>query len=158
MVQIIKNDYAQYSSWRCKDCNYTDYHVVINGRKSYFHRIEKGAKSYEILSRHEMAVRLMYFRKTNYKYVDCNIPSSYQPGCTIAERFDFIRKNGYTPCHTFGASLYWSKELNCWVFHGNLHEYSYAWNFYIYDREIVDYILEQIKTLPKEWENTKIEL
>lgn len=158
MVQIIKNDYTEFSRWYSEDRNYTDYFVVINGKKSYFHRIDKGAKEYERLSRHEMAVRLMYFRKTGYKYVDCNIPSAYQPGCTLAERFDFIRKNGYTPCRIIGVNLYWAKELNCWVFIGNLEEYSYCWYFYIYDREIVSYILEQIKTLPKEWENIKIEL
>lgn len=158
MVGIEKRDYTQYSNWRCKNCDYTDYFVVINGKKSYFHRIEKSAKSYEILSRHEMAVRLMYFRKTGYKYVDCNIPSSWQPGCTIAERFDFIRKNKFTPDKTIGAHLYWAEELNCWCFMGNLNEYSYAWNFSIFDKEIVDYILEQVKTLPKEWKKMKINL
>lgn len=158
MVQIFKKDYTQFSRWNCEDRNYTDYFVVVNGVKSYFHRIDKCAKKYEILSRHEMAVRLMFFRKTGYKYVDCNIPSSYQPGCTIAERFDFIRKNGYTPDPHIGVNLYWAEETNCWVFIGNLRECSYAWHFYIYDRKIVDYILQQIRTLPEEWNNIKIEL
>ena len=158
MVQIIKNDYSEHSRWDGCIRNYTDYFVVVNGRKSYFHRIDKEAKSYEILSRHEMAVRLMYFRKTGYKYVDSNIPSMWQPGCSIAERFDFIRKNGYTPDLDIGAHLVWSKELNAWQFLGNLKEYSYAWNFYIYDSSVVVYILEQLETLKPEWKNIDIKL
>ena len=161
MVQIVKKDYVQYSAWNSENRHYTDYYVVMNGKKHYFHRIDNDndpKHTWEILSRHEMAVRLMYFRKTGYKYVDCNIPSQWQPGCTIEERFDFIRKGNYTPDHTIGAHLYWSNEINCWVFIGNLHERSYAWHFYIYDESIVNYILEQIKTLHKDWENMKIEL
>lgn len=156
MVQIIKRDYTQFSSWECRDCDYTDYNIVINGKKSYFHRVRKDAKDYQGLSRHEMAVRLMYFRKTGYKYVDCNIPSMWQSGCTISERFDFIRKNGYTP--TDFAALYWNEALNCWCFHGNLNEYSYVWSFLIYSRDVVDSILEELKTLPKAWRKMKIEL
>lgn len=156
MVQIIKRNYTAYSAWNNSDRNYTEYSVVVNGRKSYFHRIDNDSKTYEILSRHEMAVRLSYFRKTGYKYVDCNIPSPWQPGCTITERFDFIRRNAYTPCKNCGVALYWSHELNAWCFSGNLKEYSYSWHFIIYDKSVVDDILRELKTLPKEWEDILI--
>ena len=158
MIEIVKKEYTAYSRWNGCDRSYIDYYVVVNGKESYFHRIDKDSKWYEILSRHEMAVRLMYFRRTGYKYVDCNIPSQWQPGCTIEERFDFIRKGNHVPDPTIGVELYWSNEINAWCFMGNLKGYSYAWYFYIYDKSIVDYILEQLKTLPKEWENITIKL
>ena len=150
MIEIVKTNYTQHSPWHGCDRNYTEYNVVINGKKSYFHRIDKDAKPYETFSRHEMAVRLRFFHKTGCKYVNCNIPSQWEQDSTLEEKFSFIRKNGYTPDLDM-TEIYWSDELNAWSFFGNLTEYSYAWYFYIYDKSVVDYILEQIKTLPKEW-------
>lgn len=150
MVKIEKRNYQAYSGWYNCIRHYTEYSVVINGTKSYFGRLDNDCKRpYEIGSRHQMAVRLDYFRKTGYRYVDCQIPSAWHPGFSIQERLDFIRKNGYTP--TEFAELYRDDELNAWVFCGNLLQYSYSWFFIIYDKKVVDDIIRQLKEMPEVW-------
>lgn len=157
-MEIIKKNVVAYSRWYGENRHRTEYWVRLNGRTSYFGCIDNDAvHTYDPNSRHQMAVQLAYLHKTGYRYVDRNIPSSYQPGCSLEERFDFIRKGGYTPDKTIGVTLYWDDHINAWGFIGNLHEYSYAWNFYIYDRSVVEYILREMQTL-NGWENVNVKL
>jgi hypothetical protein len=139
-----------FSSWYSGEVDHIDTYALFNGEKYHIRGravgsvvsefdIERGIEEIEELKRH--------FIKSRGKWICAYCPSGMlgqNPNWADPFEFlDFVRKNEYT----FNEFLGISEHKDHWEFHGNLTEISYAFSFRIFDKDIIERIKKDLKTL-----------
>lgn len=145
-IEIVKGEaYRRFSAWWSREILCTEYSFKREGNLHFIHtlRHDTGRKFDDKRQRSEMAGYLWQLRKNNFRYLCLHARSK-----DIYEFIDFIKKNGYTIDQMWKDVIFHYEDLGMYEFHGNLVEYSAAFQYQIYDKAMVEEIKELIKDIP----------
>lgn len=131
------------SGWYGKVITYIPYYFEHGGKRYLLQSLatETGNGYDDRNERRELAVLLLNLRKNRYRYV-----TFYSVKKDIFEFFDWLRKNEYT-LEVHGKLL--GIHTDFVDFHGNVCEYSAAFHYRIYSRELLGHIINQLRTVKR---------
>lgn len=144
--QIVKGEpFWQYMAWYNTNVAYIPYSFVMDGKKLFFRNIATCTKSLinERKNRNELAGLLRNLRANHYEY--CTFHSVKKD---IFEFFDWLQKNKYT-LEIQGELFDFADDRSHVDFHGNVCEYSAAFYYRIYSRELFSHIINQLRTVKR---------
>ncbi len=143
---IIKDEPSQnYSSWHNNTVQYIPYHFEINGERKFICnlRTNTGREIDDARYRKEMAGHLLNLRRNLYGYL-----TFYANKTDIFEFFKWLRKNHYT-LEVHGTLFDFAPDRSYVDFHGNVCEYSAAFHYRIYSRELLENIIYQLRRVKR---------
>lgn len=148
---LIKGEaFHKFLSWHNKVVTYVPYQFDMEGKRYFLQNLmtETGNPHDERRCRRELAALLLNLRRNHYQY--CTF---YSDKRDIFEFFDWVRNNNYT-LEVHGALLSFSQEEGFADFCGNIVEYSAAFRFRIYSRELLRHVINQLRTVKRRklWE------
>lgn len=134
---------VRYMAWYRSDVTYVPYSFIVDGKKRFFRSLttRTGSESDDRRNRDEMAALLRNLRGNHYEYC-----AFYSPKKDIFEFFDWLRQNKYT-LEIQGALFSFAPNRSFVDFHGNVCEYSAAFHYRVYSRELFMHIINQLRTV-----------
>lgn len=145
--QIIRDDkYQLYSSWYGKIVTRTPYYFVDDNNEKHFIlnlASDTGREFDDENNRRELAGFLYQLRKNQWKYITFH--SRY---LKISDFFNWVREHDYTLEIHHGCLLEFSNPSHV-DFSGNIVEYSAVFNYRIFTRETVEYVIKQLRTVKR---------
>ena len=134
---------VRYMAWYRSDVTYVPYSFIVDGKKRFFRSLttRTGSESDDRRNRDEMAALLRNLRGNHYEYC-----AFYSPKKDIFEFFDWLRQNKYT-LEIQGALFSFAPNRSFVDFHGNVCEYSAAFHYRVYSRELFMHITNQLRTV-----------
>ncbi len=150
---IIKGEaFQKYSAWHNNIVLYIPYHFEIDGKRKFICNLcsNTGREFDDARYRKEMAEHLLNLRKNIYDYV-----TFYSYKTDIFEFFEWLRKNHYT-LEVHGTLFDFAPDRSYVDFHGNVWEYSAAFSYRIYSRELFENIIYQLRRVKRQaaWTRT----
>lgn len=145
-IELVKNKpYRKFFGWWRKEVQNTDYGFICDGKWHFIHtlRHDTGNQSDDRRLRNELADYLSQLRKNGFKYF-CH----HSRNKDIYEFIDFIKQNQFTIDMMLNDVIGHYEDLGMYEFHGNLVEYSAAFQYPIYDESMVEEIKILIKDIP----------
>ncbi len=145
-IEIVKGKpYRQFFAWWGKEVLNTNYYFKCNGDLHFIHtlRHDTGWVLDDKRKRRELADYLRQLRKNSFRYL-CH----HSIRNDIYEFIDFIKKNHFTIAQMWKDVIAYYDDLGMYEFHGNLVEYSAAFQYQIYDEAMVKEIQDLIKDIP----------
>ena len=144
--RLIKGEAVRTpNGWHNRKVLQTPYYFQIGKRKLFLSSLtsDTGHVFDERHYRREMAGLLCNLRKNRYDY--CTFHSRYPD---IFEFFKWLRENHYT-LEVQGSLFSIDPERNYVDFHGNVCEYSAAFHYRIYSRELFENIINQLRRVKR---------
>ena len=144
--KIIKGGAIRnHNGWHNRIVMHTPYYFQLGKRKLFLCSLtsDSGNKYDDRRYRREMAERLLNLRRNHYDY--CTFHSRYPD---IFEFFKWLRENHYT-LEVQGSLFSIDPERNYVDFHGNVCEYSAAFHYRIYSRELFENIINQLRRVKR---------
>ncbi len=150
---IIKGEpFQKYSSWHNNIVKYIPYHLEADGKQIFICSLcsDTGREIDDAGYRRELACRLLNMRKNHYDYLTFH---AYKTD--IFEFFEWLRKNHYT-LEIHGTLFDFAPDRSYVDFHGNVWEYSAAFHYRIYSRELFENIIYQLRRVKRQavWTRT----
>lgn len=145
-IEIVKGKpYRQFFAWWGKEVLNTNYYFKRNEDLHFIHtlRYDTGRDFDDKRKRREMADYLWQLRRNGFRYF-CH----HAIRKDIYEFIDFIKKNRFTIAQMWDNVITYYDDLGMYEFHGNLVEYSAAFQYQIYDESLVNEIKDLIKNIP----------
>lgn len=145
-IEIVKGKpYRKFFAWWRKEVLNTDYHIKRGERIQFIKtlRSDTGSSWDDKQHRKELSDYLRQLRRNGFKYF-CH----HSIRKDIYEFIDFIKKNHFTIDMMWDNVIAHYDDLGIYEFHGNLVEYSAAFQYQIYDESFVEEIKELIKDIP----------
>lgn len=143
---IVKGTpFRRASGWYGEVVTYMPYMVEHSGKQYFLQNLTTmtGNRHDDLGKRRELAALLRNLRKNHYQY--CTF---YSEKSDIFEFFDWIRNSNYT-LEVHGELLNFNREEGFVDFCGNVIEYSAAFRFRIYSRELLKHIIYQLRTVKR---------
>ena len=106
-------------------------------------RSHTGSDREDHAGRRELASLLRQLRRNRFRYV-----SFYGKDENPLRFFDWLRRNDYT-LEVHGTLFRFYPESGYADFHGNVREYSAAFHYRIYSRELFQNIINQLRTVKR---------
>ena len=144
--RLIKGEAVRTpNGWHNRKVLQTPYYFQIGKRKLFLSSLtsDTGHAFDERRYRREMAGLLLNLRKNRYDY--CTF-YSHKPD--IFEFFKWLRENHYT-LEVQGSLFSIDPERNYVDFHGNVCEYSAAFHYRIYSKELFENIINQLRRVKR---------
>ena len=144
--RLIKGEAVRTpNGWHNRKVLQTPYYFLIGKRKLFLSSLtsDTGHAFDERRYRREMAGLLWNLRKNHYDY--CTF-YSHKPD--IFDFFKWLRDNHYT-LEVQGRLFSIDSERNYVDFHGNVCEYSAAFHYRIYSRELFENIINQLRRVKR---------
>lgn len=146
--QIIKDDkYQQSSGWYGKVIMRTPYYFMNDDNEKHFVlnlASDTGKKNDDENERKELAKYLFQLRKNNGGYI-----TFYSRFTKLSDFFEWVRKHKYTLEIHHGRLLEFSNPSHV-DFCGNIVEYAAAFRYRIYTREVLKYVIDQLRTVKRQ--------
>lgn len=138
---------THYMAWYKSDVVYIPYSFVLNGKQLSLQALatQTGAAIDDRRNRDEMAGLLRNLRANHYEY--CTF---YSVRKDIFEFFDWLRENRYT-LEIQSGLFDFADDRSHVDFHGNVCEYSAAFWYRIYSRELFSHIIDQLRTVKRHY-------
>ena len=146
--KIVKGEpFRQYVGWYNTNVAYVPYSLVMDGKKLFLRNLatRTGSAVDDRRNRDETAVLLRSLRANHYEY--CTF---YSVKKDIFEFFDWLHENKYT-LEIQGGLFDFADERSHVDFHGNVCEYSAAFWYRIYSRELFSHIIDQLRTVKRHY-------
>ncbi len=136
---------VRYMAWYRSNVAYIPYSFILDGKKRFFRSLatRTGSEFDDRRNRNEMAALLRNLRGNHYEY--CTL---YSQKKDIFEFFDWLRQNKYT-LEIQGALFSFAPNRFFVDFHGNVCEYSAAFHYRVYSRELFMHIINQLRTVKR---------
>lgn len=136
---------VRYMAWYQSDVTYVPYSFIVDGKKRFFRSLatRTGSESDDRRNRNEIAALLRNLRGNHYEYC-----AFYSRRKDIFEFFDWLRQNKYT-LEIQGALFDFAPDRSFVDFHGNVCEYSAAFYYRVYSRELFMHIINQLRTVKR---------
>ena len=144
--KIIKGEAIRnHNGWHNRIVMHTPYYFQLGKRKLFLSSLtsDTGNAFDERRYRRDMAGLLWNLRKNRYDY--CTF---YSHKSDIFEFFKWLRENHYT-LEVQGSLFSIDPERNYVDFHGNVCEYSAAFHYRIYSRELFENIINQLRRVKR---------
>ena len=144
-VLVKGTPFQRANGWYGEVATYVSYSFEIEGKLYFIQNLVTGTGSpYDDRSnRRKLAEILRNLRKNHYRYY-----TFYSEKRDIFDFFDWIRNNSYT-LEVYGELLHLNREEGFVDFSGNVVEYSAAFRFRIYSRELLEHIIHQLRTVKR---------
>lgn len=151
---LVKGEpFIQYVEWYRANVAYIPYSFVLDERERPLKSLatRTGSKYDDCRNRNEMAALLRNLRGNHYEYC-----AFYSVKKDIFEFFDWLRQNKYT-LEIQGDLFDFAPDRSNVDFHGNVCEYSAAFLYRIYSRELFSLIINQLRTVKRQhaWRRDK---
>lgn len=143
---LIKgNTVRQYVSWYNTTVAYTPYFFERDGKQCFIYSLcsETGRDMDDKRHRREMAYRLLELRRNRYGYL-----TFYSHISNIFEFFKWLRDNHYT-LEVHERLFSFANDRSYVDFSGNVLEYSAAFHYRIYSRELFTNIIGQLRRIKR---------
>lgn len=143
---LVKEDYfIKYVSWYNKIVTYVPYCFEYDGKRYFLGNLatRTGTEQGDRENRREMASLLTSLRRHHYQY--CTFHAIKED---IFEFFKWLRENKYT-LEIHGALFTFDPDHGYVDFWGNVREYSAAFQYRIYSREMLRHIIDQLRTVKR---------
>jgi len=144
--KIVKGEAIRnHNGWHNRIVMHTPYYFQLGKRKLFLCSLtsDSGNKYDDRRYRREMAERLLNLRRNHYDY--CTFHSRYPD---IFEFFKWLRENHYT-LEVQGSLFSIDPDRGYVDFHGNVCEYSAAFHYRIYSRELFENIINQLRRVKR---------
>jgi len=146
--KIVKGEpFRKYVGWYKTNVAYVPYSLVMDGERLFLRNLATQTRSAidDRRNRDEMAGLLRNLRTNHYEY--CTF---YSVRKDIFEFFDWLRENRYT-LEIQGGLFDFADDRSHVDFHGNVCEYSAAFWYRIYSRELFSHIIDQLRTVKRHY-------
>lgn len=143
---LVKGEpFTRYTAWYSTGVTYIPYSFLLDGAELFFRNLatRTGSKSDDRRNRKEMAALLRNLRGNHYEYC-----AFYSRKKNIFDFFDWLRQNKYT-LEIQGALFDFAPDRSYVDFHGNVCEYSAAFQYRVYSRELFSHIINQLRTVKR---------
>lgn len=143
---LIKGkSYNKGQSWSGTAARYVPYYFGNEQKKQFIMNLCSNAgNAYDDKwKRSELARRLACLRRNHYQYTTFH---SHEED--IFEFFEWIRKNDFT-LQIHGKLFSFDEQREFIDFHGNVWEYSAAFSYRIYTREMLQHVINQLRTVKR---------
>ena len=144
--KLIKGEAVRTpNGWHNRKVLQTPYYFQLGKRKLFLYNLisDTGSDYDDRRYRREMAERLLNLRKNRYDY--CIF---YSRKSDIFEFFKWLRENHYT-LEVHGSLFGIDPDRGYVDFHGNVCEYSAAFHYRIYSRELFENIIHQLRRVKR---------
>lgn len=142
---IIKGPSSRQSYGDTSNAKCVPYHFIgIDGKKHFLRNLfsETNDSFYEWDNRKTMTDNLLSLRRHNFKYWTNHGPDD------IFEFFKWLREKKFTI--QVGGELFVFVNRDFVDFHGNVMEYSRAFHYRIYDRELFALVINLLRTVKRQ--------
>ncbi len=143
---IVKGKTFQTCNKCCNSAaKYIPYYLEVGGKQMFIRNLcsNTGREFDDARYRKELAGYLLNARKNLYEYL-----TFYAYKTDIFEFFEWLRKNQYT-LEIHGTLFYFAPDRSYVDFNGNVWEYSAAFHYRIYSRELFENIIHQLRRVKR---------